>query len=117
MVTIRSGRPRVAAVLAPPVAEPEDTVDGLRGDGDEPGSGVAPLRAHPTVNAMMATADTMTGEKRGRNLGQAGIVFTEPIAAHGYAQSLRLVLPALSCLCRGKGVAPVTHATPRRLNV
>jgi hypothetical protein len=40
------GQASVAAVLAPPVAEPEDTVDGLRGDGDEPGSGVAPLRAH-----------------------------------------------------------------------
>ena len=28
----------------------------------------------------------------------AGMVFTEPIAAHGYPQSLRLMLPALSCL-------------------
>ena len=34
----------------------------------------------------------------GANVGNGGIVFTEPIAAHGHAQSLRLVLPALSCL-------------------
>ena len=64
MVTIRSGSPRVAAVPAPPAPELEDTVDGLSGDGDEPASGVEPWRAHPTVNAMMATDDPMTGEKR-----------------------------------------------------
>jgi 1,4-alpha-glucan branching enzyme len=34
----------------------------------------------------------------GENVGNRGMVFTEPIAAHGYAQALRLVLPALSCL-------------------
>jgi 1,4-alpha-glucan branching enzyme len=34
----------------------------------------------------------------GCNVGNGGIVVTEPIAAHGYAQSLRLILPALSCL-------------------
>jgi 1,4-alpha-glucan branching enzyme len=34
----------------------------------------------------------------GGNVGNAGLVFTEPIAAHGYPQSLRLILPALSCL-------------------
>ena len=31
----------------------------------------------------------------GGNLGNAGVVFTEPIAAHGYDQSLRLNLPPL----------------------
>jgi 1,4-alpha-glucan branching enzyme len=34
----------------------------------------------------------------GENVGNGGMVFTEPIAAHGYAQSLRLILPGLSCL-------------------
>jgi 1,4-alpha-glucan branching enzyme len=34
----------------------------------------------------------------GSNVGNAGMVFAEPIAAHGYPQSLRLMLPALSCL-------------------
>jgi 1,4-alpha-glucan branching enzyme len=34
----------------------------------------------------------------GENVGNGGMVFTEPIAAHGYAQALRLILPALSCL-------------------
>ena|SRR6476469_1725943 len=64
IVTMRSGSARVAAVLAPPPGELEDTVEGLSGDGDEPASGIDPLRAHPAVNAMMATDDTMTGETR-----------------------------------------------------
>jgi 1,4-alpha-glucan branching enzyme len=34
----------------------------------------------------------------GGNLGNAGLAFTEPIAAHGHAQSLRLTLPPLGCL-------------------
>ena len=34
----------------------------------------------------------------GANTGNAGTVFTEAIASHGHAQSLRLTLPALSCL-------------------
>ena len=34
----------------------------------------------------------------GSNLGNAGAVFTEPIASHGHAQSLRLNLPPLGCL-------------------
>jgi 1,4-alpha-glucan branching enzyme len=34
----------------------------------------------------------------GGNLGNAGIVFSEPIAAHGHADSLRLQLPPLGCL-------------------
>ncbi len=34
----------------------------------------------------------------GGNVGNAGIVFTEPIAAHGHPQSLKLMLPPLGCL-------------------
>ena len=34
----------------------------------------------------------------GGNLGNAGVVFTEPIASHGFEQSLRLQLPPLGCL-------------------
>jgi 1,4-alpha-glucan branching enzyme len=34
----------------------------------------------------------------GSNQGNAGVVFTEPLAAHGHADSLRLNLPPLGCL-------------------
>jgi len=34
----------------------------------------------------------------GSNLGNGGVVFTEPIASHGHAQSLSLRLPPLGCL-------------------
>ncbi len=34
----------------------------------------------------------------GCNVGNGGVLFTEPVVAHGQPQSLRLVLPALSCL-------------------
>ena len=34
----------------------------------------------------------------GSNMGNGGAVTTEPVSAHGHAQSLRLVLPPLSCL-------------------
>jgi 1,4-alpha-glucan branching enzyme len=34
----------------------------------------------------------------GSNLGNQGVVFTEPIASHGHEQSLRLNLPPLACL-------------------
>ena len=34
----------------------------------------------------------------GGNVGNAGAAVTEPIAAHGFADSLRLVLPPLGCL-------------------
>ena len=34
----------------------------------------------------------------GGNIGNAGLVATEPIASHGYNDSLRLVLPPLGCL-------------------
>ena len=34
----------------------------------------------------------------GSNLGNAGVVFTEPLPSHGFEQSLRLQLPPLGCL-------------------
>jgi 1,4-alpha-glucan branching enzyme len=34
----------------------------------------------------------------GCNVGNGGLLFAEPIVAHGQPQSLRLTLPALSCL-------------------
>jgi 1,4-alpha-glucan branching enzyme len=34
----------------------------------------------------------------GGNVGNQGVVFTEPIASHGHDQSLRLNLPPLACL-------------------
>jgi 1,4-alpha-glucan branching enzyme len=34
----------------------------------------------------------------GSNLGNGGVVFTEPLASHGYADSLRLTLPPLGFL-------------------
>ena len=34
----------------------------------------------------------------GSNLGNGGLVFTEPIASHGHPQSLRLNLPPLGFL-------------------
>ena len=34
----------------------------------------------------------------GRNVGNGGLVFTEPIASHGHAQSLYLTLPPLGFL-------------------
>jgi 1,4-alpha-glucan branching enzyme len=34
----------------------------------------------------------------GGNVGNGGVVFTDPVAAHGHAQSLRLTLPPLACL-------------------
>jgi 1,4-alpha-glucan branching enzyme len=34
----------------------------------------------------------------GSNVGNGGVVFTQPIASHGHEQSLRLTLPPLGCL-------------------
>jgi 1,4-alpha-glucan branching enzyme len=43
----------------------------------------------------------------GGNLGNAGAVFTEPIASHGHEQSLRLSLPPLGCLLLKPQVRPI----------
>ena len=34
----------------------------------------------------------------GSNVGNSGSVHSEPVAAHGFDQSLRLVVPPLGCL-------------------
>jgi 1,4-alpha-glucan branching enzyme len=34
----------------------------------------------------------------GSNVGNGGVVFTDAIAAHGHAQSVKLKLPPLGCL-------------------
>ena len=49
----------------------------------------------------------------GCNVGNGGVVTTEPITAHGYPQSLRLTLPALSCLLL-KPAAELTAGRPSR---
>ena len=47
-------------------------------------------RRVPTWSSSTATADVYGGS----NLGNGGAVFSEPIASHGHADSLRLSLPA-----------------------
>jgi 1,4-alpha-glucan branching enzyme len=39
-----------------------------------------------------------SGTYGGSNVGNGGVVFTEPIASHGHEQSLRLSLPPLGFL-------------------
>ncbi len=39
----------------------------------------------------------------GGNVGNGGGVATEPVAAHGFDQSLRLTVPPLGCLLLKKG--------------
>jgi len=34
----------------------------------------------------------------GSNVGNAGVVATEPVATHGFGQSVRLTVPPLGCL-------------------
>ena len=50
--------------------------------------------AGPYVELVNSDADIYGGS----NLGNAGTIFTEPLAAHGYQQSLRLTLPPLGFL-------------------
>jgi 1,4-alpha-glucan branching enzyme len=42
--------------------------------------------------------NTDAAEYGGSNVGNAGGVHTEPVASHGHAQSVRLLLPPLACL-------------------
>lgn len=66
MVTVRSGSPWVAAVLAPPpvdAAEPEATADGLRGVCEELRSADELLCSQPAVRAAETTIDAMTGKE------------------------------------------------------
>ena len=52
----------------------------------------------------------------GGNVGNGGAVVTEPIAAHGHPQSLRLTLPALSLPAAeagGRGMSQASGFRPR----
>jgi 1,4-alpha-glucan branching enzyme len=59
--------------------------DGYRIGVPEPGSYIELLNSDSEIYA-------------GSNVGNGGVVFTEPIASHGHAQSLKLTLPPLGCL-------------------
>ena len=52
----------------------------------------------PTPGAYAELLNSDGAAYGGSNQGNAGVVFTEPIAAHGHAQSLRLNLPPLGFL-------------------
>jgi 1,4-alpha-glucan branching enzyme len=46
------------------------------------------------VELLNSDAETFGGS----NVGNGGGVQTEPVAAHGFAQSMRLMIPPLGCL-------------------
>jgi len=52
----------------------------------------------PAAGAYVELMNSDAKTYGGSNIGNAGAVFTEPIAAHGYDQSLRLTLPPLGFL-------------------
>jgi 1,4-alpha-glucan branching enzyme len=52
----------------------------------------------PAAGAYQELVNSDSGVYGGSNLGNAGVVFTEPIASHGHADSLRLALPPLGFL-------------------
>ena len=50
----------------------------------------------------------------GGNLGNGGGAATEPVAAHGFDQSLRLTIPPLACLILKKKLGYGFQAGPTR---
>jgi 1,4-alpha-glucan branching enzyme len=52
----------------------------------------------PTPGAYAELLNSDAAIYGGSNYGNGGVVFTEPIASHGHAQSLSLRLPPLGCL-------------------
>jgi 1,4-alpha-glucan branching enzyme len=52
----------------------------------------------PTAGAYAELVNSDGEAYGGGNVGNGGVVFTEPIASHGHAQSLRLTLPPLGFL-------------------
>jgi 1,4-alpha-glucan branching enzyme len=52
----------------------------------------------PVAGAYTELLNSDAGLYGGGNVGNAGVVLTEPIAAHGHGQSLKLMLPPLGCL-------------------
>jgi 1,4-alpha-glucan branching enzyme len=52
----------------------------------------------PTAGAFIELVNSDGAVYGGSNVGNGGAIFTEPLAAHGYDQSLRLTLPPLGFL-------------------
>jgi 1,4-alpha-glucan branching enzyme len=52
----------------------------------------------PRAGAYVEVIYTDSEVYGGSNLGNAGLVMTEPVPAHGHDQSLRLTLPPLACV-------------------
>jgi 1,4-alpha-glucan branching enzyme len=52
----------------------------------------------PVAGQWREICNTDSGHYGGSNLGNGGIVFTEPESSHGHGQSLRLTLPPLATL-------------------
>jgi len=52
----------------------------------------------PSAGAYLELVNSDSEIYGGSNVGNGGTIFTEPIAAHGYDQSLRLTLPPLGFL-------------------
>src|SRR5436190_9521153 len=52
----------------------------------------------PTAGAYLEMLNSDAGIYGGSNIGNGGAIFSEPLAAHGYEQSLRLTLPPLGFL-------------------
>jgi 1,4-alpha-glucan branching enzyme len=52
----------------------------------------------PDAGAYVELVNSDADIYGGSNVGNAGTIFTEPLAAHGYQQSLRLTLPPLGFL-------------------
>jgi 1,4-alpha-glucan branching enzyme len=52
----------------------------------------------PTAGAYDELINSDSEIYGGGNLGNSGVVFTEPFASHGHEQSVRLNLPPLACL-------------------
>jgi 1,4-alpha-glucan branching enzyme len=60
----------------------------------------------PSAGAFDELINSDSHAYGGSNLGNAGVVFTEPIASHGHAQSLRLNLPPLGFLLLKPSAGP-----------
>jgi 1,4-alpha-glucan branching enzyme len=52
----------------------------------------------PAAGSFLELVNSDSEAYGGSNLGNSGVVFTEPIASHGHADSLRLNLPPLGFL-------------------
>jgi 1,4-alpha-glucan branching enzyme len=57
----------------------------------------------PGAGAYVELVNSDAALYGGGNIGNGGVVFTEPIASHGYPDSLRLTLPPLGCLLLKRG--------------